>query len=77
MEVNLVEEGLKFMVLGMSVVFAFLVFLVFVLKLQAKIVMKFFPQAAPACEVSPKASAGGDNQVVAAIMAAIKKYRDD
>ena len=78
MEVNLVAEGVKFMVLGMTVVFSFLIFLVFVLKLQAKIVLKFFPpEEGPACRIEPKASNNDANQVVAVIAAAIKKYRND
>ena len=41
MEIDLVGEGLKFMVLGMLVVLVFLVILVQVMKLQAKIINKF------------------------------------
>jgi oxaloacetate decarboxylase gamma subunit len=43
-EMNLVEEGLKFMVLGMGTVFTFLVLMIYVLKLQAFLIQKFFPQ---------------------------------
>ncbi len=43
MEIDLIGEALKFLVLGMSTVFMFLVLLVVVLNLQAKLVTKYFP----------------------------------
>ncbi|PKN14515.1 MAG: sodium pump decarboxylase subunit gamma [Deltaproteobacteria bacterium HGW-Deltaproteobacteria-24] len=43
-EVNLIAESIKFMFLGMGVVFAFLTIMIFVLKAQGKILTKFFPQ---------------------------------
>ncbi|MBP9491090.1 MAG: OadG family protein, partial [Aliarcobacter sp.] len=42
-EVNLIAESIKFMFLGMGVVFAFLTIMIFVLKAQGKILTKFFP----------------------------------
>jgi len=44
MEVNLVTEALKFLVLGMSVVLLFLVLMINVIKVQAKLIAKFFPE---------------------------------
>ncbi|MEW6551851.1 MAG: OadG family transporter subunit, partial [Campylobacterota bacterium] len=43
-EVNLVAEAFKFLLLGMGVVFAFLTLLVFILKIQARLVQKYFPE---------------------------------
>ncbi len=43
MEINLIVETLKFLVLGMSTVFMFLVLMVIVVELQSKIIMRFFP----------------------------------
>lgn len=43
-EVNLVSEALKFMALGMGIVFLFLTIMIFALKLQAKLIAKFFPE---------------------------------
>ncbi|MGE3301459.1 MAG: OadG family protein, partial [Arcobacter sp.] len=43
MEVNLIAESVKFMFLGMGVVFAFLTIMIFVLKAQGIILTKFFP----------------------------------
>ena len=74
MEINLVGEGLKFMVLGMAIVFVFLFVLVQVVKLQAFIINKYFPEKAP--EVAPVASnASEEAHHVAAIVAAITDFR--
>ena len=43
-EVNLIAESVKFMFIGMGVVFAFLTIMIFVLKAQGIILTKFFPQ---------------------------------
>ena len=80
MEVNLVTEGLKFMVLGMTTVFLFLLLLIWVLKIQAKLVQKFFPvKTTTATTVAGvgAVSAGSkdDEEVIAAITAAITDYR--
>ena len=74
MEINLVGESLKFMALGMLIVFTFLVILVQVMKLQAKIINKFFPEKAP--EVVPASgNAAEDKNHVAAIIAAVTDFR--
>jgi len=44
MEINLVTEALKFMILGMGVVFSFLIIMIFVLKAQAALLTKYFPE---------------------------------
>jgi Na+-transporting methylmalonyl-CoA/oxaloacetate decarboxylase gamma subunit len=43
MEVNALVESVKFMFLGMGVVFAFLTIMVYAIKLQAFLIQKFFP----------------------------------
>ncbi|MEA3497815.1 MAG: OadG family transporter subunit [Campylobacterota bacterium] len=73
-EVNLVSEALKFMALGMGVVFLFLTVMIFALKLQAKLIAKFFPEKPK--EVSntwkPTATNTDDEKnTIAAITAAI------
>jgi len=74
MEIDLVGEGLKFMVLGMTIVFVFLFVLVQVVKLQALIINKFFPEKAP--EVAATAtSANTEAEHVAAIIAAVTEFR--
>ncbi len=76
MEIDLVGESLKFMLLGMLIVFIFLVILVQVMKLQAKIINKFFPEKAPeAVSASGNATQAEDKHHVAAIIAAVTEFR--
>ena len=79
MELNLVAEGLKFMVLGMVTVFLFLVLMVLILQFQAKLINKFFPEKV---KTTPKKTSlatssvkRDDNALVAAITAAIITHR--
>jgi oxaloacetate decarboxylase gamma subunit len=81
MEVNLITEGFKFLALGMTTVFLFLLLMIYVLKLQAKLVQKYFPDA-PA--VLPKVGAvdpaitqqaEDEAKIIAAITAAITDHR--
>ena len=79
MEVNFAIEGLKFMFLGMTTVFLFLLLMIYVLKLQAKLVNKYFPpkpaSVAPIKAVSSKAETSEDEEIIAAITAAITEYK--
>ena len=78
MEINLIAEAFKFMVLGMSTVFSFLILLVLILNIQAKVLTKFFPQKA-----AEPVNAGGnvtrakstDNLAVVAAIAATLKHK--
>ncbi len=77
MEVNLVGEALKFMALGMGIVFSFLIIMIFALKAQAALIGKYFKeeQKAPPKEWQPKTT---DNKnVVAAITAAILHHNQE
>jgi len=73
MEINLVAEGLKFMVLGMGVVFVFLALLVQMMKWQAVIIAKYFPPKTPPTPVYTPAD--DESARVAAIIAAVSEYR--
>ncbi len=75
MEINLVAEGLKFMVLGMGVVFVFLVLLVQMMKWQAAIIARFFPPKTPPTPVYTPAADEEESARVAAIIAAVSEYR--
>jgi len=75
MEVSLVGESLKFMVLGMTVVFLFLALLVQVMKYQAKIISKYFPEKEAAPAAKTKAPAADDSVKTAAIIAAITEFK--
>ena len=79
-EVNLVSEALKFMALGMGIVFLFLIVMIFALKLQAKLIAKFFPEKPK--EVSgtwkPNTTNNVDNKdTIAAITAAIIHHNNN
>jgi len=74
MEIDLVGESIKFMILGMTIVFLFLFVLVQIVKLQAFIINKYFPEKAP--EIPQSTPAGSDNaHHVAAIIAAVEEFR--
>ena len=79
METNLVIEAVKFMVLGMTTVFSFLIVMVFVLKAQAKIVNKFFPQKNKTQTSSTPSqivtNTPNDASVIVAITAAITEFK--
>ena len=75
METNLILEGLKFMVLGMGTVFAFLVIMIVCMNIMSTIIHKFFPE--PQASASPTAPAQqkDNKKVIAAISAAITHHR--
>jgi oxaloacetate decarboxylase gamma subunit len=75
---NLVMEAFKFMALGMGIVFLFLTIMVVLLKVQAKLIAKFFPEKDEvSSEWKPQSiqnSVSDDKDTVAAITAAIIHY---
>jgi len=73
-DVNLIGESIKFMLLGMGVVFLFLVILVQVVKIQGKIIAKYFPDEEP--PVASATSTDTDESArVAAVIAAVTEFR--
>ena len=72
-EANLLLESLKFMALGMTVVFVFLILLVIVVNIQAKLIAKFFPEKVPAA--TDTAGKTDEAHHVAAIIAAVTEFR--
>lgn len=79
MEINYIAEGLKFMLLGMTTVFLFLLLLIFILKLQEKIFKKYFPQDKEKSMISTpvvaKSGTSDDSQIIVAITAAITDFK--
>jgi len=73
-EVNLIVESLKFMFLGMTVVFTFLFLLVLVVNIQAKLIAKFFPEETPT--TTTPSNQADESQKVAAIIAAVTEFRN-
>lgn len=82
MQINLVVEGLRFMILGMSSVFAFLIVLIFVLKFQSKLLAILGLNqptfsTTPSLEKSVQLSddTNVNSEVIAAISIAVDKFR--
>jgi oxaloacetate decarboxylase gamma subunit len=76
MDIHLVSESIKFMILGMGIVFVFLYILVLLMRLQAWIVDRFFPERAPASDSGAVSKADDEERArVAAIVAAVAQYR--
>jgi len=79
-EVNLVSEAFKFMALGMGIVFLFLTIMIFLLKLQAFLIGKFFPvkEKEKVNSWKPQNSSveQDDRDTTAAITAAIIHYNN-
>lgn len=77
METNLIAEAAKFMVLGMGIVFLFLIVMVNVLKIQAKLIGKYFPdkKVEPA-KPKTNANASNDTAKIAAIVAAVQHHKN-
>ena len=75
-EVNTLVESVKFMVLGMGVVFFFLTLLVWVVNIQAKIIGKYFPdKEPPVAPPAPTTPVSDESARVAAIIAAVTEFR--
>ncbi len=80
METNLIVEGLKFMVLGMTMVYLFLMLMILVMKIISTIVNKYFPQKkiAPVSikrAQSTECKTGNNDAIVAVIIASIQQFR--
>ena len=87
MDVNLVTEAIKFMVLGMTTVFLFLILMIYILKAQAYIIQKYFADKEKQDSNLAKDNQSSSSQtvlmnqndedamIVAAITAAISEYR--
>jgi oxaloacetate decarboxylase gamma subunit len=80
-ETSLITESLSLMLIGLSVVFGFLLVLVFLLRLMALLVGKWQPDSLqPVMAAAPLAGsaadgAAGETEVIAVISAAVARYR--
>jgi oxaloacetate decarboxylase gamma subunit len=79
MEIHIVGESIKFMILGMLIVFAFLYILVEIMKLQAKLINKYFTKKPQPKKQSTTPTTTTDDEDearrVAAIIAAVAEFR--
>jgi oxaloacetate decarboxylase gamma subunit len=76
-EIHIMGESIKFMVLGMMVVYVFLIVLIQLMKLQAKIIGKYFPEKVIVAPVKqqPVVQSDDDAKRTAAIIAAIAEFK--
>ncbi len=75
MEVNLVVEAFKFMILGMLAVFAFLYLLVLAMKVEAKVIERYFSDKKSSFAAEESEDEEEERRRVAAIIAAVIEYR--
>ncbi|MBD3792894.1 MAG: OadG family protein [Campylobacterales bacterium] len=76
-EVNLLAESVKFMLLGMGVVYLFLYIVILAVKLQAYLINKYFPETTPASTAKKPAPSRTDEDEkarIAAIVAAVNEF---
>jgi oxaloacetate decarboxylase gamma subunit len=73
----MIQDSFTLMILGMSIVFGFLVLLMFSVKAMGAIIPKFWPEAPKKAAVGPSSLAKGGitQEVVAAIGAAVAQHR--
>jgi oxaloacetate decarboxylase gamma subunit len=73
---GLISTGLQLMLVGMGVVFSFLVLMVFTIKFVAMLLARFAPeQLVLTPEVHHPVAAGNATEVTAAISVAVHRYR--
>jgi oxaloacetate decarboxylase gamma subunit len=74
---DLMMTGVELMLLGMGIVFGFLILLVFTLKVMSWLAGRYLPQETPS-PVSAAAQPGAaDATLIAVISAAVARYRSD
>ena len=71
---NELMNGLSLMLVGMATVFCFLTLLVISINLSSKVINRFWPEALASAE--PNSTSDTNDDVVAAITAAVHQYRN-
>ena len=73
---DLLMEGLRLMAIGMSIVFAFLLLLVGVMRVMSAVAMRLAPDPGLAVAARiPGAAERDDSELIAVITAAVDRYR--
>lgn len=72
---ELIKGGLELMLIGMGIVYVFLIMLVFAINLMSAFVQRYFPEA-PAKMFNASTTGTYDKATVAAITAAVHQYRN-
>ena len=69
-------DGLRLMVMGMGMVFSFLLIMIFCMNLMAKVLAPFAKlEAAPAAKPAAKKASQSDADIAAAAVAAVEHFR--
>lgn len=74
---DLLTTGVELMLLGMGIVFGFLILLVFTLKLMSWLAGRFLSPQMPAPAPAAVQPAAADANLIAVISAAVARYRHD
>ncbi len=72
----MILEAVKYMILGMGIVFLFLMLMVWVLDMQHKLILKFFPQSFETKSEPPVTTKREKLKKVAAITAALHHMKN-
>ena len=72
---ELMNAGVELMLVGMGIVFLFLAMLIITVNLMSALVLRFLPE--PPAKLAHAVKGVGDQHIMAAISAAIKRYRSD
>ncbi|AFL74437.1 OadG family protein [Thiocystis violascens] len=75
-ESALLIESLRLMVIGMGIVYAFLLLLVGVLRLMSTLILRLAPEETPALATAqPQSPSAAPDDLIAVIAAAVARYR--
>jgi oxaloacetate decarboxylase gamma subunit len=75
MDTNLLLQGVELLLLGMGIVFGFLTLLVFMLRGMSGLAARIAPPDEPLPTLTPATAVSDDRRVIAAISAAVARYR--
>jgi oxaloacetate decarboxylase (Na+ extruding) subunit gamma len=84
MEINLIEESIKYMFLGIGIIFVFLAVIMFLLKRQNEILKSFTPQEKTESQTIPQTinvvveadATNTDAAKIAAVIAAVQHHKN-
>lgn len=75
-ETNLVMEGLHLMLLGMGIVFSFLIMLVFALRAMSWLAQQLAPDPIPVSAETVSSQTEPDEVLLAVVAAAVARFRE-
>ena len=75
MNMDLLSAGLRMMVLGMGMVYVFLVIMIFAMKIMSKVLKPFANALQPEAKPTAKKVAGPSDEQLAAVAAAVVAHK--